>query len=445
MINFFKKHLTVFILILALILTPQSLNIQSELKMRIIMTAIGVDYSDNKYEVTAQVVRPQNGSEGGGRTAQLDFLTTEGDSIAEALYEISFQIGKTAGLGHVNTVVFGKSLVEEGKVLPAIDYFVRDARIPSSSLLLVAEAEAKDELKNTSSLELSTAISMQKLFLYKELSMNGVMMQLEQFLNFHNRIGKTVLISGIKFEDESSKESSGGSGSSGGEKGGSSGESGGSSGGSSGGGSLSSSGGGGSSSGGSSSSGGNSSNVSKRIKYDNSVYMFKDGKLAHKFESDEEFNGINYLNTKSQYGIIHVEGVNDEVYYNANVDLYVRDKKLRYTCKFEDGKPICKLHISTSRNEIAEITDQKGSSVELYYTEKDFITDALKEKVEEKIINSCMTVFNKAKEVGCDILHLGEKLYRKHPKQWKEFYAQYGEDYLNQIAFEIEVSIIKTI
>jgi hypothetical protein len=76
MISFFKKHLTIFVVILALILIPQSLNIQSELKMRIIITSIGVDYKEDQYAVTAQVVRPQNGSEGGGRTAQLDFLTT---------------------------------------------------------------------------------------------------------------------------------------------------------------------------------------------------------------------------------------------------------------------------------------------------------------------------------------------------------------------------------
>ena len=63
MINFIKKHISIFVLILALFLTPQSLNIQSELKMRIIITAIGVDYNEEKYEVTAQVVSPQNGSE----------------------------------------------------------------------------------------------------------------------------------------------------------------------------------------------------------------------------------------------------------------------------------------------------------------------------------------------------------------------------------------------
>lgn len=437
MINFIKKHLTIFILILALLLTPQSLNIQSELKMRIIITTIGVDYTDEKYEVTAQVVRPQNGSEGGGRTAQLDFITAESDSIADALYQLSFLLGKTAGLGHVNSLVFGQSLVESDNVVPAIDYFVRDARIPSSALILISEGEAKDELKNTSSLELSTAINMQKLFLYKEMSMNGVMMQLEQFLNYYHRIGGCVVVSGIKFEDESSnEESSSGGSTSGGSSGGnsSSGNSGGSE-----------SGGGESGGESSSSSGGNSSNVSKRIKYDNPVYLFKDGKLAYKYESKDEFNGINLLNPKSEYGIIHVEGVTDEVYDDASVDLYVRDKRISYECKFVDGKPKCIAKISTSRNEIEEINDKKVKDLSLYYTQKDYITDALKEKVKEEIIKTTMTVYNKAKEHNADILQLGNKLYSRHPKQWKEFYNQYGEDYLNHIDFSVEVQIIKTI
>ena len=81
----------------------------------------------------------------------------------------------------------------------------------------------------------------------------------------------------------------------------------------------------------------------------------------------------------------------------------------------------------------------------MYYTEKDFITDALKEKVKEKIISSSMAVYNKAKEKGCDILHLGEKFYARHPRKWKEFYGKYGDYYLNHIDFQIEVAIIKTI
>lgn len=436
MINFIKKHISIFVLILALILTPQSLNIQSELKMRIIITAIGVDYNEEKYEVTAQVVRPQNGSEGGGRTAQLDFITTASDSVSDALYQLSFLLGKTAGLGHVNSVVFGKSLVESDNVMTACDYFVRDARIPASALLLIADGEAKDEMKNTSSLELSTAIGMQKLFLYKELSMNGVMMQLEQFLNYYHRIGSTALISGIKFEEESSSGggSSGGGSSSGSESGGSGG-----------GGSSSGNSGGSESGGGSSSGGGNSSNVSKRIKYDNAVYMFKNGKMQYAFESPEEFKGINYLNPKSEYGIIHVDGVSDEVYDNASVDVYVRDKRIRYDCKFENGKPKCVANISVSRNEVEEINSKDANNLELYYTQKDFITDELKNKLEEEIIKSSMAVFNKAKEYNADILQLGNKLYARYPKHWKEFYDKYGEEYINHIDFEIDVQIIKTI
>ena len=84
MMTFMKKYLWVVIIIISLILVPQSLNIQSELNMRIIVTAIGVDFSDDQYEVTAQVVRPSDGGTAEGGSAGLDFISAKADTVAEA-------------------------------------------------------------------------------------------------------------------------------------------------------------------------------------------------------------------------------------------------------------------------------------------------------------------------------------------------------------------------
>ena len=151
--TFIKKYLWVVIIIISLILVPQSLNIQSELNMRIIVTAIGVDFSDDQYEVTAQVVRPSDGSTAEGGSAGLDFISAKADTVAEAMYKVSFLLGKTAGLGHVNTICFGKSVVDGNLAIPTIDYFLRDARIPTSCLLVVCDGESSEELKKTKALE----------------------------------------------------------------------------------------------------------------------------------------------------------------------------------------------------------------------------------------------------------------------------------------------------
>lgn len=453
MMTFIKKHLWILVLIVSLILIPQSLNIQSELSMRIIVTAIGVDYlDDGKFQVIAQVVRPSDGSTSEGGSAGLDFITTEGDTVSDAMYKASFLIGKTAGLGHVNAVAFGKSVVEKEKLEQSLDYFVRDTRIPTACLLLICDGEAKDEFKKSKSLELSNAVGMQKLFLYKELSMNGTMMQLGKFVNDYYRIGGTGLISEIKFVDEISEnsESAGNSGAEGGTSGESSG---GNSSGESSGGNQNSQSGGSSQGGGSGGQSGNSSQgsggqnggePSQRVVYDNNVYLFKNGKKALIFTEKEGVYGLNYANPKSTSGIITLEDVSDDEYYdNARVSMFVRDKRVKIAVDFSGDLPKCKMTISTSRNEVIEIENESGEKLETLYVQSDFITEELKDKLKSKMRNEVLKTFSLAQEVQADVFHLGEQIYSLHPKKWHKFYEKFGEDYINQIEFDVEVKVNK--
>lgn len=452
MMTFIKKHLWILIVIISLVLIPQSLNIQSELSMRIIVTAIGVDYSDDgKFEVIAQVVRPSDGSTSEGESAGLDFITTEGDTVSDAMYKASFLIGKTAGLGHVNAVAFGKSVIEKEKLEQSLDYFVRDTRIPTACLLLVCDGEAKDEFKKSKSLELSNAVGMQKLFLYKQLSMNGTMMELGKFVNDYYKIGGTGLISEIKFVDEISENSenassgenlgeSSSSGESSSEQGSESGsssgqsESGGSSGGSD-----------GSSGGASQGAGGsNGGEPSQRVVYNNNVYLFKNGKKALVFTEKEGVLGLNYANEKSTSGIITLENVTDEKYYdNARVSVNVRDKVVKLAVDFSGERPKCKMTIKTSRNEVIEIENESGEKFETLYVQSDFFTEAVEEKLKSKICEEVLKTFNLASEVNCDVFHLGENIYSKHPKKWHKFFEEFGDEYIKNIDFDVEVKLDK--
>lgn len=425
MMTFIKKYLWVVIIIISLILVPQSLNIQSELNMRIIVTAIGVDFSDDKYEVTAQVVRPSDGSTAEGGSAGLDFISAKADTVAEAMYKVSFLLGKTAGLGHVNTICFGKSVVDGNLAIPTIDYFLRDARIPTSCLLVVCDGESSEELKKTKALELSNAVGIQKLYLYKEQSMNGTMIQLERFVNDYYKIGSTSIISGMKFEDESSSEGSSGSGSGEGQGGGSS---------------SSGSGGEGSTSG----SGGSEEKPKQRIAFNNKVYLFKNGNKVFEFDEDNGVKGLNYANSKSKSGIISLNNISDDEYYdNARVSVFVRDKKVSIDAYFDGDTPICKMRVKTSRNEVIEIDNASGEKFETLYIQRDFLTKKVEEKIKEEMEKEIKNTFNLAKEANADVFHLGDELYSKNPKKWKKFIQKYGENYVSHINFDVCIEIDK--
>ena len=415
--NFIKKYLWVIILIISLILVPQSLNIQSELNMRIIVTAIGVDFSDEKYEVTAQVVRPSDGSTAEGGSAGLDFISSKADTVAEAMYQVSFLLGKTAGMGHVNAVCFGKSVIDNNLAIPTIDYFIRDARIPTSCLLLVCDGESKEELKKTKALELASAVGIQKLYLYKEQSMNGSMIQLERFVNDYYKIGSTSIISGIKFEDESKDEQNGSQGGSGGSDSGS---------------------------GGSGGSGSSDQKPKQRIAFFNNVYLFKNGNKVFEFSEENGVKGLNYANKKSSSGIISLKNVSDNLYYdNARVSVFVRDKSVNIDAHFEGNTPVCKMKVHTSRNEIIEIDNESGEKINTLYIQRDFLTKEVENKIVEEMEKEIKNTFNLAQKVNADVFHLGDELYSKNPKKWKQFIQEYGDEYIKHINLEVEIEIDK--
>lgn len=427
--NGFKRAIKYIVFILAFILVPQSLNVQSELNMRVVVSAIAIDYEEGEYSVTAQVVKPSSTTEGG--SAEIDFLSAKGKTIVSAVEEVSFILGRTTGFSHISAIILGQGVLKEEKTMEALDYFVREKGILNSALLLVAEEKAKDELEKTKKLQLSSAVGIQKTFLYKELNSNAVMMQLQTFFNDYFAKSKCSVISGFKIE---SKDEQSGSSSGGGESGG----------GSSGGGGESSGGGmTGGSSGSSGSSGGSSGGEKDgRIKFLNNIYVFRDGKLKTELKEEDELRGINYINKNSKEGIVTVEKITNENMKNANVSLYFRDKKVKLRVQFNDNSdPTAKITITTNRNEIYAIETEE-TNPKLYETEETYLTEDIKKAVEEKIKDCILKAYTKCQEEGADILQLGNRLYKQNPKKWRELLKQYGEEeYIKHINLDVEVII----
>ncbi len=423
MIAFFKKHAWIWLAILSLIIIPQSLDIQSELNMRVIVTAMAIDYQEGEYEVTAQIIKPKGGN-GGPSDTGLDFISAKGKSITEGVNQVSYKIGKTAGLGHVSTIILSEDLIKQEKLMSAVDYVVRDQKIPPTCMIVVSEDSAKDELKKTKSLTTETAVELQKLFIFKEHSMNGIMVPAENFINNNLKVGATAMLSGFKLEDEKEKESGSSSG--------------GSSGGGSSGGESS-----GSSSGGSQSSGG-AEEQTQRFKFKNNIYVTKSGKLVAKIDDEKAIDGIMYANPNSTTGVVTVKGVTDEEHYkDATVAVIVRDKRVKFKTDFKDGKPICKITVTTSRNEVVEIGNDGKELEDNLLIQKTYLTDSLIEKMQEEIKANIKEAFKQTQEAGADIFNLGSRLYRYHAKEWDKFFEQFGEDYIKQIDLEVEVKINK--
>lgn len=411
MVNFLKKNIKYAVLILALILIPQSLNIQSELNMRVIVTAMAVDYTEGEYQVSAQVVKTSGLQEGSG--SQIDIIDAKGKTVSDAVGKLELVLGKTIGLSHISFIILGQPVLEEDKVMESLDYFMRENLIPTNALLLVSAKEGKETLEKTKKLQLSSAVGFQKIFLYKQANASGVMMPLQDFVNDYFKLSKSSIISGIEIE-EPKEGSSGGS----------------------------SSGGGGS--GGDSSSGGGAGEKNARIKYDNKLYLFNSGKHACTMEDEDAISGIYLINEKSTEGSITLENVNTDEIKDAKVSIYVRDKKVKLSTKFdENNNPVCKIKISTNRNEVYTV-EQENITLKLYETQNSLLDEKVLKMAEEKVKENILKAFDFAKEHNVDIFELGDHLYKNCPKKWREFIQKVGmEEYVKHLNIEVEVKFNK--
>ena len=107
------KWIVLALVVLALIIFGRTVN-SPELTKTAIVLGAGLDYSeeDGKFIVTTQsVLMASSASEGGGQTAY-DTFTATGNTIAEALDDISRKMGLSISLAHCNVLFLSKSVLK---------------------------------------------------------------------------------------------------------------------------------------------------------------------------------------------------------------------------------------------------------------------------------------------------------------------------------------------
>lgn len=423
--KFTKRHTWILLLLSCLVFVPQSFSYQAKLNMRVIVTGMGIDKVEDGYEITAQVVMPTPGSESGGGNATLGFISEIGVNVSDGVQKIAYKIGKTAGFSHMSFLIVGQNMLEDN-LAESLDYFVRDPELNTSVMMLISPTTAKDMLSKTETLELSAGVGLQKVFIYKQSSFNGVMMPIEEFVNNAFGLSKSSAVGGILITEEGEEElgKSTSETLSGSESGGQSGQ---------GNNGSSSGGGGGSKSTGSSQDG--------RIKYYNDVYYFKRGKFIGKFEKEEELLGFFLTDNVSNNGEFTVKNVNGGVLKNATVGIQFREEKTRKKINFKEGKPVYELQITFKDVRIVELLNDGALTEKIYRDPDEEMVSAIKKAIEKEVERDIMQTFEKAKTDDVDIFKIADKCYQFKPKQWKKFYEEHGEAYLDHVEVKVKTTI----
>ena len=416
MIAFLRKHTWVFIVICAVAVFPQALTTQAVLNMRILVTGVAIDKKEDSFYVTAQVIRPQAGSVGGGEGAKVGFVEAEGPTLATAMQKIGYKVGKTVGFSQLNFIMIGESVAQENLLLE-LDYLYRDITINPAVMLLLCDGEAKESIQKTEKLELDIAFGLQKAFIYKQSALNGIATPIRDVYNEYFNPSQSTLISYIMFEDKTNSASSGQTGggeSSGGEGGASSGAS------------------------------SQADKKNEEIMYFNPIGIVKNGTVVGKIEDVNAIMGVLLANKKTYEGVLYLQDVEGENGETGDVSILVREKKYSTRAYFSNGKPVFEMNISMDKVLVKEISTDKVFQ-ESYLSFVSYITNNLTNVIQNEIQMRIEKALEEGKAYDADIFQMANKFYAYHPKEWEAYIEQNSfTHFLNNVEVKINVTIRST-
>ena len=360
-----------------------------------IIVAMGVDKTDEEYEVSTKIAIPQATTQNVSNNDSL--ISAKGKTIAEALDKIAVNTGWYPLFAFCNLIILGENTLN-GNIMDTVNYFIRTDRVPDSATVCACEGTAKELLSTNTPLDSVSSFAMQKILQQDYARMDRIAnVNVKQFVEKSLSKSETAYfpyVSTVKSGEKSESGSSGGSGGSGGQ--------------------------------GENGQGGNESSV-----YDatNTVVFSKGRKVF--FLSPEETLMLNLKSKNSIDTFIKL----DEVNYEGKITpvlIEIEDSKKDFYFEFDDKRPVYNVKMIlycriVSANASAPVS-------ELYPSAK--VSDEILEATEKKMKDTLTSLYKKSQLVGCDIFGIKDELYKYHYKK----YDGLKDDILSATALNLEIT-----
>jgi len=362
------------LIIICMLLLTSGCWSKKDLNELAIVTAIGIDKTEDGYSVSIQVLNPSElaGNTSSGRTEVARFIKS-GETVFEALRKLSTDTPRRVYLAHLREVVFGEELAREG-IGKALDFISRDHEMRTDFYITVAKGSTAADILN-----IQTAIEKvpaNKLFNALENSeivwAAAKTVKLDELINSIVSKGKEPVLTGIYHY--------------GGAEVGSNIE--------------------------------NVHNVSPetglRIDY---LAVFKKDKLIGWLNMNES-KGFNYITDNIKNTAVTIEQE------DGKITIETLRSKTKVKGKMEKGKPVIDITVTPEGN-IADVE----SSIDLSKPEN---IDKLEKKYADNIKEKVQTSVQKVQgDFQSDIFGFGEVIHRADPKAWKGLEDNWDEHFTN--------------
>lgn len=410
---FTPKKLVIWIAIILLFFTLPTINKPAMSETQAIVTMLCLDKDEDKIKAVVTVLSP-----GQDKQAKYEVFSATGDTLASTVDSIALSIGKEMGFAQCEIMAIGEKLSEDN-IMKTLDYMTRTKKVGTNAILTYFEGDIEEFAKSITTLAMEKSLKLEKIINFDK---EYILAQDSNIESFYKGFFSDVSI-GImpKIELTGEQKSNAIEVSS-------------SSGGSSSGGSTSSS--------GSASSGGSQEGSSGEKKYivtNGSTVVFKHGKKYYEL-SPSEVQKVNLFTNSSDKGTLIVEGITDHVYDNAKVVVDILEKDSKIKVSFDGDTPVYSVDV----NLIVFIEEviQDEPTDKFLIRHQDFFTDALVEKLKEKVLSNLNEAVELCKSENMDIINLYKAFNRKQYKNFRAYLERVGIDnYLQGVRFDFNVEI----
>mgnify|MGYP002801107511 FL=1 len=409
LIDYIKRFpMIVILIIILLFFTPLAVFSPGENRNRGVVTAIGLDFVDNEYEVSLLTFIPTANQTYKQKNS---VISGKGKSVVDAISKASIAMGRDVGLAHAKTTVVSESMLAED-IAESLSLLAHIASLPENTVFVCTNTSAKEMLQNSQNLVDELGLQLEQVISYNANELYVTDTSLEAFYKGYYSFLKSSLIGYIPLIDsedtntDSSVSSSQNTDTSQQEVQGDSSPQG----------------------------GAQSSQSKKKILNEGEAVLLKSGKMVEKL-STYQLSGINLLNPKDLNQLIKINDVN----LNGSImDLTYRlkDKKVLTTTKFENGYPVfyAKLILSVELVETEGADENTKSNTE--YSE---ITPEIANKIEEQINKKYVTAVNLLRKNGTDVIGVTSKFFRNNRKDYKKFIENHDtpDNFIKYVTFKL--------
>ncbi len=366
-----------------------------------IVTAIAIDYENQKYLVTAQVAVPEaTDTNTENQKAQ---LSGKGNTVGEAIKDLGDLSGWFPKLAFCNLIILGNGLKDQN-VVRILDYFAKTLRLQDSALVALADKNAKEILSLSTPLDNISSFAIQKiLFKASGFDNDVARTDIKTFCAGYyspNSSGFMPIIKVISADSGSGNE---------GEKADNSSSS--------------------SSQKNQTSQGSNSD--SNNLFDARTTALFKDGKMVGELSPDltVAFNAINTSIAGTSLAVKNVPYNDQECNYLLTV---LNDKN---SIKVKATENDVEVNISLSL--FCKVSDVDATDSGQSLSANLPLSKPLIEKTKTMLVNNITQLINTSVQTGCDFLKIKEKLYRFNYSK----YSLYKDNFLSKLKVKIDADV----